>query len=156
MKTRIIRGDAKKIKLKKKANLVITSPPYISAQEYLRSTRLEFFWLGFNSLMDLGKLRSQTLGLEGFRSNVVDIPEIGINKIDQFVNVISKKSKNKGFLIAKYFLDFQQVLQKININLFNDGYLVLVIGNNTILGKKIPSNKFYSISCRRKWFYNEF
>lgn len=28
-------------------NILITSPPYLQAQEYIRSTKLELFWLGF-------------------------------------------------------------------------------------------------------------
>ena len=29
-------------------NILITSPPYLQAQEYIRSTKLELFWLGFD------------------------------------------------------------------------------------------------------------
>jgi len=29
------------------ANILITSPPYLQAQEYIRSTKLELFWLGY-------------------------------------------------------------------------------------------------------------
>ena len=31
-----------------KVNILITSPPYLQAQEYIRSTKLELFWLGYD------------------------------------------------------------------------------------------------------------
>jgi DNA modification methylase len=34
-------------KLEEDVNILITSPPYLQAQEYIRSTKLELFWLGY-------------------------------------------------------------------------------------------------------------
>jgi len=34
-------------KLDSEVNIPITSPPYLQAQEYIRSTKLELFWLGY-------------------------------------------------------------------------------------------------------------
>jgi hypothetical protein len=33
--------------MQKPVNILITSPPYLQAQEYIRSTKLELFWLGY-------------------------------------------------------------------------------------------------------------
>jgi hypothetical protein len=33
--------------LEEPVNILITSPPYLQAQEYIRTTKLELFWLGF-------------------------------------------------------------------------------------------------------------
>ena len=41
----LIGSDAKKISLQIKADMVVTSPPYLFAIEYFRTTRLENFWL---------------------------------------------------------------------------------------------------------------
>ncbi len=40
--------DTLEMKLNKDVNLLITSPPYLQAQEYIRSTKLELFWLGYD------------------------------------------------------------------------------------------------------------
>lgn len=34
--------------LDREVNMMITSPPYLQAQEYIRSTKLELFWLGYS------------------------------------------------------------------------------------------------------------
>ncbi len=39
--------DAMEEDLKDPVNILITSPPYLQAQEYIRSTKLELFWLGY-------------------------------------------------------------------------------------------------------------
>jgi len=45
VKSDIIGNDARILDLRKKVNLIITSPPYLSAMEYFRSTKLEYYWL---------------------------------------------------------------------------------------------------------------
>ncbi|MGQ9846805.1 MAG: hypothetical protein ACUVQP_04795 [Bacteroidales bacterium] len=39
--------DTLETKLDNEVNILITSPPYLQAQEYIRSTKLELFWLGY-------------------------------------------------------------------------------------------------------------
>ena len=40
--------DTLETKLDRDVNILITSPPYLQAQEYIRSTKLELFWLGYD------------------------------------------------------------------------------------------------------------
>jgi len=40
--------DTLETKLEDNVNILITSPPYLQAQEYIRSTKLELFWLGYD------------------------------------------------------------------------------------------------------------
>ena len=42
--------DTLETKLGSDVNILITSPPYLQAQEYIRSTKLELFWLGYDSV----------------------------------------------------------------------------------------------------------
>ncbi len=39
--------DTLKEELSSNVNILITSPPYLQAQEYIRSTKMELFWLGY-------------------------------------------------------------------------------------------------------------
>ena len=36
--------------LENEVNILITSPPYLQAQEYIRSTKMELFWLGYDEV----------------------------------------------------------------------------------------------------------
>ncbi len=40
--------DTLEARLDHDVNILITSPPYLQAQEYIRSTKLELFWLGYD------------------------------------------------------------------------------------------------------------
>jgi len=40
--------DSLSLELDRNVDLMITSPPYLQAQEYIRSFKLELFWLGYN------------------------------------------------------------------------------------------------------------
>ncbi len=40
--------DTLSASLEQPSDLMITSPPYLQAQEYIRSTKLELFWLGYS------------------------------------------------------------------------------------------------------------
>jgi DNA modification methylase len=40
--------DTLETSLEGEVNILITSPPYMQAQEYIRSTKLELFWLGYD------------------------------------------------------------------------------------------------------------
>jgi len=48
--SRVVRSgvDTLEEKLEMPVNILITSPPYLQAQEYIRSTKLELFWLGYS------------------------------------------------------------------------------------------------------------
>ncbi len=41
-------GDSLSMRLKKEVDVLVTSPPYLQAQEYIRSFKLELFWLGLS------------------------------------------------------------------------------------------------------------
>jgi len=40
--------DVLETELEEEVNILITSPPYLQAQEYIRSTKMELFWLGYS------------------------------------------------------------------------------------------------------------
>jgi DNA modification methylase len=40
--------DTLETRLDEEVDILITSPPYLQAQEYIRSTKLELFWLGYD------------------------------------------------------------------------------------------------------------
>ncbi len=49
--------DVLETNLEREVNIMVTSPPYLQAQEYIRSTKLELFWLGYNEeyIRELGR-----------------------------------------------------------------------------------------------------
>lgn len=46
----IVKGgvDTLRLTLEEKRDILITSPPYLQAQEYIRTAKMDLFWLGYN------------------------------------------------------------------------------------------------------------
>ena len=146
VKSTLIGNDVRKVDLRRRVDMIVTSPPYLSAHEYFRSTRLEFFWLGFDKKFNFRELMNANVGVEGIRhtSNQIELPETNIRIIDSLITKIEKKSKTRAYLAARYFYDMKNILEKMNMILRDGGHFVLVIGNNKICNIKIPSNDFIS------------
>ena len=65
------RGDARAIPLKDNSvDMVITSPPYLNAIDYLRGHKLSLVWMG-HQIDELRQLRSENIGSERFDSSKV-------------------------------------------------------------------------------------
>lgn len=112
-------------------SMIITSPPYLSAQKYVRSTKLELLWLGIASENELNELNKQTIGTEGV-SLKNEKQEIGIAIIDNLLTKLGKISKERMLITYEYFMNMRQVFTQCYDVLKSNGFMVLVIGNNAV------------------------
>ncbi|MDI9642864.1 MAG: hypothetical protein QFX37_05025 [Archaeoglobales archaeon] len=101
--------DTLETKLEKEADLLITSPPYLQAQEYIRSTKLELFWLGYS---------------EEFIRNLSEkeIPYRKINKIE---------------VRSPTFHEFRDRIKEEHLLKLYDQYFYAILGAFEKLGEKI-------------------
>jgi hypothetical protein len=100
--------DAIKEKLEKEVDVLITSPPYLQAQEYIRSFKLELAWLGF-----IGDFISQLTKHE------IPYNNVGEGFISSKIYEVLKKEIEK--------LSHEKLLQ-LYISYFNS--LALFLNNN--------------------------
>ena len=139
----VIGSDARSIKLlDKSVDLVITSPPYISAQKYLRSTRLELFWLGLLDADEFRELDSKIIGTE--KVYVKDYQTLHLTDVEILNTIIKKvfrKSKERAYIMCNYFNEMKRALGEIHRVLKPGGYFILLIGNNEVEGIKVPSHR---------------
>lgn len=107
-------GDIEKRGAKKIKNgsigLIISSPPYITAQKYIRTTKLEMLWLGMANSNDLVQLDRDIIGSEKVRSSEKVIP-LGVNEIDDLCKKIATISKERAIMISKYLFNMRLVMQ---------------------------------------------
>ncbi|MFX0135555.1 MAG: DNA methyltransferase [Candidatus Hodarchaeota archaeon] len=136
-------SDAREIKLENnRIDLVITSPPYINAQKYIRSTKLEIFWLGLLNEDEITKLDSDLVGTEKvFAESYNFLHNTGYNLADQIISTIYNKDHRRAYIAYKFYVDMNKVFGEIFRVLKEEKYFVLIIGNNTIKGINVPNQE---------------
>jgi len=139
----------KKGKIKKKyarnlngVDLVITSPPYINAQKYIRTLKFELYWLGFvdhEALIDLDKT---FIGTERvYKEEYNELIITGEGLADEIIEEIYHIDRQRAGIVAKYFLDMKIGMQKIYDAMNEGGRFVLVVGNNLVRNKKVLNHQ---------------
>jgi len=146
-KAAIRRGDARNIPLKdRSADLVITSPPYINAIDYLRGHKLSLVWMG-HPVGKLRALRSRNIGSEKFQSSSADVErwKAAQKEIDNFAALPMRAQR----MLLQYFYDMDCVLAEISRILKRTGKAVVVVGNSTISGIFIHNSKILTRIARK-------
>jgi len=119
--------------------LIITSPPYITAQKYVRTTKLELLWLGLADSKSLCELDKETIGSERVKVNEEIIPT-NIKAIDNLCNEIEEISKERAIMVNRYFNDMALVMQNSYKMLKKDREMILIVGNNKVCGHDVNTH----------------
>jgi hypothetical protein len=125
--------------------LVITSPPYINAQKYIRTTKFELFWLGLVKGEELAALDGRFVGTERISyKEYNEITVIGVESADHLIKQVYDRDKEKAGIVSRYFGDMHKAMKEIYRVLKKGGRLILVVGDNTICGLGIENHKILS------------
>lgn len=121
-------------------DFIVTSPPYLTAQKYIRTHKLELLWLGTLTEKEIRELDRDLIGTERVSIKDIDFSQqIGIKSIDRLIKWSLSVSPERAASIYKYFHDMQKAISEMYRVLKNDAYAVLIVGNNTVLKKKIET-----------------
>ncbi|MBI4063454.1 MAG: hypothetical protein HY401_04045 [Elusimicrobia bacterium] len=138
----------------KSIGAIITSPPYLTAQKYVRSTKLELFWLGMADNFTLPHLDRMTIGSErtNFKHNMgnrkgdkSDLLEEYTDKMPLLcyaLNEIKKLSLDRALEVGQYFLKMRSVLGEMHRVLKDDAYAVIVLGDSKVNGRPFATHKY--------------
>ncbi|BCS91177.1 MAG: modification methylase MjaII [Candidatus Micrarchaeota archaeon] len=120
--------------LQEKYDLLITSPPYGQAHEYIRSIKLELGWLGYSD----EEIRELSKHEIPYNNAVPDIT-IKSETYNQYIKKIDGKTKNYAIT---YFKSILYILDKCMNALKPSGVAAIFVGNATFSGIEFP---FYQI-----------
>jgi len=149
----VVESDARRMEISQKADLVITSPPYVNRMSYIRELRPYMYWLGFlQAAREAGELDWKTIGgtwgtatskLNGWS----DERELPIKGMDALTKKIYRANTKNGPLLSiyvrKYFYDMWEHFNAIN-NVLNTGArLVYIVGNSSFYGQVVPAEQWY-------------
>ena len=119
--TQVYEGDARCLEFQDKSiDLVITSPPYLDAIDYLRCSKFSLVWMGY-SIGDLRRIRSTVVGTE-VGMDARDDQEI--QKILSELKLQPKLQARQEAVLARYINDMQRAVSEVSRVLVGDGRAV--------------------------------
>ncbi len=131
-------GDARKLPLEGGSiDVVITSPPYLNAIDYLRGHKFSLAWMG-HRVGDLRDVRATNIGTE-----VATGDQLGNLDVAAAMSRLGKlnglPARERG-QIGRYLADMSRVLGEIHRVLKSGGEAILVVGDNTRRGVFIENS----------------
>lgn len=111
-------------------NLIVTSPPYANAIDYMRAHKFSLVWFG-GSISELSKLRATYVGSERIGSMVHDaLPEFP----QRVVNELQQLDQKKATILRKYFAEMKTIFSEMFRVLREDSAAIVVVGTSTMRG----------------------
>ena len=116
-------------------DLVLTSPPYLNAIDYIRGHRLALVWLGY-SMDKLRHIRADSVGAERKLAGD-DLPV----DVGAFVTRSSSSTFSKRQLgwVNRYAKDMHMMLRQLRRVVRQSGKVVLVIGDSFLRGARVEN-----------------
>lgn len=115
-------------------DILITSPPYLQAQEYIRATKMDLFWLGYSEhyIKELGKR---------------EFPYQDVPKIPVYSNTYTRcleniKEPHMARLFERYFYGVIGTLTRLQEHITDK--LLLFVGSATIRTIPIPIDHIFT------------
>lgn len=131
-------GDARQLPLQDNSvDLIVTSPPYANAIDYMRAHKFSLVWLG-QSITFLGEHRSRYIGAERIDRELSEtLPSFTQQALAHLANLDARKER----VVRKYFLDMRLALQEMWRVLKADTASIIVVGPSTMRGFVIPTQE---------------
>ena len=130
----------------KSVDLVVTSPPYANAIDYMRAHKFSLVWFGW-SINDLSTLRSRYVGSEriGGWNGAAALPD----DVQETIDALSDTAPRQARIVAKYLVEMGYVLSEISRVLKPNRYAAIVVGPSTIKGQRVPTPELLASIAER-------
>jgi SAM-dependent methyltransferase len=137
--TRVSLGDARKLPITSSTiDLVLTSPPYLNAIDYMRCSKFSLIWMGY-TVGELGGIRTESVGTESGDQEAYENEDV--QRIIKDLKLSPKLSLRNERVLAHYIEDMHSAVEETARVLMPGGKAVYVVGENTVRGTFIPNAK---------------
>ena len=130
-------------------DLVVTSPPYLNAIDYLRGHRMSLVWFG-HQLASLRALRADAIGAEralnrGSNNVLTDIAEEAIPRL---ADLSGRDQK----MVIRFTHDLDRLCRALARVTRPGGHLVMVVADSQLHGVLVPNSALCRVIGRRNGF----
>ena len=129
-------------------DLVVTSPPYLNAIDYLRGHRLSLVWFGWQ-LRELRELRGSSIGTERSMSHatsaIVEMAAVGVPRIQDLPGRDQR-------MVWQFTHDMNQLCRSLGRVTRIGGHLVFVVADSQLKGVPVQNSALCRIAAQRHGF----
>ena len=119
-------------------DLVVTSPPYANALDYMRAHKFSLVWLG-QQVGELGNLRGKYIGAERQNSGeAIPLPDDAQLAIAN----LSETDRPKSRILARYLREMRQAIAEMHRVIRPGRSAVIVVGPSTMRGQRIATQDY--------------
>jgi DNA modification methylase len=137
--TKINLGDARQLRVGSNTiDLVLTSPPYLNAIDYLRCSKFSLVWMG-KSAENIRIVRKSSIGTEVGQYKLSS--DAVVEKLIKSLVGNAKVSARHKAMIRRFIEDMSQVVREAARVLKPRGKAIFVVGENTLKGTYIRNSR---------------
>jgi len=132
------RGDARSLPVESASiDMIITSPPYLNAIDYLRGHKLSLVWMGHN-ISEIRALRSGNVGSEVSKESTSNT---AIQEAMESMADLEMLDKRRLGIIRRYVWDMNKVMRECARVLKRKGRAIFVVGDSAIRGVFVKNSE---------------
>ena len=133
----VIAGDARAMPLASESvHLVVTSPPYANAIDYMRAHKFSLVWFG-SPMEVLSGLRARYIGAERLGQS---LPASLPGHAQEMVGRLEKLDAKKAGVLCKYYGEMLLVTQEMFRVLRHNSAAVIVVGTSSMRGLNVETH----------------
>lgn len=137
--TVVRRGDARRLDIVNESiDLVLSSPPYLNAIDYMRCSKFSLVWMGY-TIEELRKIRAGSVGTEIGSDEALELP--WVKELLKQLGLRPALSERNQAILARYVLDIGGALAEVSRVLRRGGRAVYVVGDSTTRGTFIRNSR---------------
>lgn len=133
-------------------DMILTSPPYAGAQKYIRSSWLNLYWLGKKLPEEIRQLNNKNIGREDYhKAESMQHVVTGIEAADKVLESLYADGKvERAYIVGNYLNEMKAALDESVRVLKKGGYMVIVIGNNTVCNRPFDTQDYLTAYLQSK------
>ena len=141
--TMVKQGDARKLCIANDSiDLVLTSPPYLNAIDYMRCSKFSLVWMGYN-VSRLREIRAASVGAE---MSSKEAREAGwVKALIKDLRLSPRLGGRDQALLSQYVWDMGSALAEVSRVLRPGGRAVYVVGDSTVRGTFVRNSEIIAV-----------
>jgi hypothetical protein len=119
-------------------DLVLTSPPYLNAIDYIRCSKFSLVWMG-HSIDELRNTRASSVGAEVSHEDALE--DESVRAVIDALRLKPKLSSRNHAILSRYVWDMRASLAEVSRVLRMGGQAVYVVGDSTVRGTFVRNSE---------------